>query len=112
MHQSAVLDRLAGDVHILEYNAASANKSERPSSRERDGRGECKPLDSGKSSASVATEDCNPCPNEPALTRQPLGLISQNSFSRDDGARLRSELKKARDDAARLRKELALAHRE
>ena len=94
MHQSAVLDRLAGDVHILEYKAASANKSEGDEGR--------------KSSASVATEDCNPYPAE---ARQSLGVISQNSYGRDDSARLRLELKKARDDAAKRRKELSSARR-
>lgn len=94
MHQSAVLDRLAGDVHILEYKAASANKREGPSSPERD--------------EVATTEDCNP---HPAETRQSLGVISQNSYGRDDNARLRLELKKARDDAAKGRKELASAHR-
>lgn len=100
MHQSAVLDRLAGDVHILEYKAASANNSEGPSSTERD--------EERKSSASVATEDCN---SYPAETRQSLGVINQNSFGRGDSVRLRFEIKKARDDAAKLRKELALSRR-
>ena len=111
MHQGAVLDRLAGDVHALERSTTSASMTDRPPWSERDGERGCKPADSGGAVSAVARRTAGHSAAALTTTRQALAQACPNSAGRDEGARLRSELKEARGDAEELRKNLAATRR-